>query len=204
MSQVEINASKSTAFKWFAYNKVFQTIDKKKSYAQALVNAVPVRDQHMKKAGIFSGEVIHKNPPVAAKVSKRDDKKFSPIDTSLAITSTVSRFRSDLSSNKKLQTSVEKTDCRKNVGVTVTGACPCGASVLLQNRFQPLQMLMGDHHVEPHLAEVLQGKNNDKHSVTKAVNAESIQSNVKPLLASKENKVLVGKKQNWVFGKANI
>ena len=29
MSQAEINASKSTAFKWFAYNKAFQTIDKK-------------------------------------------------------------------------------------------------------------------------------------------------------------------------------
>ena len=40
MSQVEINASKSTVFKWFAYNKAFQTTDKKKSYAQALVNAI--------------------------------------------------------------------------------------------------------------------------------------------------------------------
>ena len=91
------------------------------------------------------------------------------------VLSTVSRYRSDLSSNKKLPTNVAKTDCRKNVGVTVTRARPCGASVLLQNRFQPLQMLMGDHHIEPHLEEVLQGQNNDKHSVTKAVNAESIQ-----------------------------
>ena len=60
MSQFEINASKSTAFKWFAYNKAFQTTDRKKSYAQALVNAIPVRDQYMKKAENFSGEVTHK------------------------------------------------------------------------------------------------------------------------------------------------
>ena len=85
-----------------------------------------------------------------------------------------------------MQTSVAKTDCRKNVGVTVARARPCGASVLLQNRFQPF-LLMGDNHVEPQLEVVLQGQNNDKHSVTKAVNAESIQSNVKPLLASQEN-----------------
>ena len=45
-------------------------------------------------------------------------------------------------------------NCRKNVGVTVTGARPCGASVLLQHRFQPLQMLMGDHHVESQLDKV--------------------------------------------------
>ena len=160
MSQVEVNASKSTAFKWFAYNKAFQITDRKKSYAQALVNAVPGRDQYMKKAEIFSGQVIHKNPPLAAKVSRRDDKNFSPIDISLAITSTVSRYRSDLSSSKKLQTNVAKTNCRKSVGVTVTGAGPCGASVLLQNRFQPLQMLLGDHHVKPQLEEVLQGQNN--------------------------------------------
>ena len=37
------------------------------------------------------------------------------------------------------------------------------------------------------------------HSVTKAVNAESIQSNVRPLLASQENKLLVGKKTKLDF-----
>ena len=194
MCQVEINASKSTAFKWLAYNKAFQTIDKNKSYAQALANAVPVTDQHMKKAETFTAQVIHKNPPLATKVSKRDDRNFSPIDTTLAITSTVSCHCSDPSSNKKLQASVEKTDCTKNVGVTVTGARPCGASVLLQNRFQPLQMLMGDCHVEPQSQQDLQGQN-DKHSVTKAVNAKSIQSNFKLLLASQENELLVGEKK---------
>ena len=75
-------------------------------------------------------------------------------------TRTVSRYHSDLSSSKKLQTNVAKTNCRKSVDVTVTGAGPCGASVLLQNRFQPLQMLLGDHHVKPQLEEVLQGQNN--------------------------------------------
>ena len=168
MSRAEINASKSTAFKWFAYSKAFQTTDKNKSYAQALVNAIPVRDRYMKKVN-FCGEVIHRNPPLAAKVSRRDDKNFNPIDTSLAITSTVSRYRSDLPSNKILQTSVAKSDCKKNVGVTVAGARPCGASVLLKNRFQPLQMLMSDNYVEPQLEEVLQGLNNDKHSVSNAV-----------------------------------
>ena len=59
-------------------------------------------------------------------------------------------------------------------------------------------MLMGDYHVEPQLQEVLQGQNNDKHSVTKAVNVESIQSNVKPLLASQENELLVGKKTGFL------
>ena len=147
----------------------------------------------MKKAETFTAQVIHKNPPLAAKVSKRDDKNFSPIDTTLATTSTVSRHCSYPSSNKKLQASVEKTGCTKNVGVTVTGARPCGASVLLQNRFQPLQMLMGDCHNEPQARQVLQG-HNDKHSVAKAVNVKCIQSNVKPLLASQENDLLVGKK----------
>ena len=199
MSQFKINASKSTAFKWSAYNKAFQTTVKNKSYAQALVNAIPVKDQYMKKAKNFCGEVIHRNPPLTAKVSRSDDKNFNPIDTSLAITSTVSRYHSDIPSNKTLQTNVAKTDCKRNDGVTVAGACPCGASVLLQNRFQPLQMLMTDNHVEPQLEEVLQGLNNDNHSVSNAVNAESIQSNFKPLLASQENELLVGKKTKLGF-----
>ena len=141
MSRAEINASKRTAFKWFAYSKAFQTTVKNKSYAQALVNAIPVRDQYMKKSKNFGGEVIHRNPSLAAKASSRDDKHFNPIETSLAITSTVSRYCSDLPSNKILQTSVAKTECKRNIGVTVAGARPCGASVLLKNRFQPLQMI---------------------------------------------------------------
>ena len=163
------------------------------------MNAIPVTDQYMKNAKNFGGEVIHRNPPLAAKVSSKDDKHFNPFDTSLAITSTVSRYRSDLPSNKILQTSVAKTECKRNVGVTVAGARPPGSSVLLKNRFQPLQMLMTDNYVEPQSEEVLQGLNNDKHSLSNAVNAESIQSNVKPLLASQENKSLVGKKTKLGF-----
>ena len=49
----------------FAYNKPFQKIDKKKSYAQALGNAVANRDQQIKKAGNFSGDVIQETSPVA-------------------------------------------------------------------------------------------------------------------------------------------
>ena len=116
----------------------------------------------------------------------------------MAITNTVSHSRPDLCSNRKLQTNVAKTHSRENAGVTVTGARPCGASVLVKNRFQPLQMLMVDHHIDTNLEEVLQGQNNDKHSVTKAVNAKSIQSNVKPLLASQENKLLVWEKTGFL------
>ena len=134
----------------------------------------------------------------------RDDKHFNPFDTSFSITSTVSRYCPDLPSKNTLQTSVTETECKRNVGVTVAGARPSGASVLLKNRFQPLQMLMGDNYLEPQLEEVLQGLNNDKHSLSNAVNAKSIQSNVKPLLASQENvKTWWETKQIWVFGKGN-
>ena len=183
MSRAEINASKSMACKWFAYTKAFQTTVNTKSYAQALMNAALVRNQYTENAKNFGGQVIHKNSLLAAKVT-RDDTHFNPSDTSLPITSTVSRYHPDLSSNNTLQTSVTEAECKRNVGVTVAGAHPSGASVLLQNRFQPLQMLMSDDYNEPQLQEILQGSNNDKYSLSNAVNVKSIQSNVKPLLAS--------------------
>ena len=86
-------------------------------------------------------------------------------------------------------------ECERTVGVTVAGARSSGAPVLLKNRFQPLQMFMSDDYNEPQSEETLQGSNNDKHSLSNAVNAKSIQSNVKPLLASQENDILAGKKK---------
>ena len=128
------------------------------------------KDQKINTEGMFSGDVIQETSPVTAKVSKRDDKIFTPIDTSLAITKTVSRSRPDLCPNRKLQTNTSQAGSRENAGVTVTGAIPCGASVLVKNRFQPLQMFMVDDHIDNNSDEVLQGQNNDRHSVTKAAN----------------------------------
>ena len=190
---LELKSMPAKACKWFAYSKAFQTTVHNKSYAQALMNAVPPRNQYTENAKNLGTQVIHKNSLLAAKVT-RDDKQFNPSHTSLAITSTVSPYRPHFPSNNTLQTSVTEVECERNVGVTVTGARSSGAPVLLKNRFQPLQMLMRDDYNEPRLEETLQGFNNDKHSFLNAVNAQSIQSHVKPLLASQENEILAGKK----------
>ena len=120
------------------------------------------KNHEIKAAGIFSGEVIQKTFPCTTTVGKRDVKNFSPIDTSLAITNTVQRSHPDPCFNKKLQTNAAKADRRKSVGVTVTGASPCGASVLVKNRFQPLQMLLVGDHIDDSSEQVLQGQKSDR------------------------------------------
>ena len=192
-SQLEMDASKNTALKWFAYNKAFQKIDEKKSYAQALGNTVTNKDHKVKVVGIVSRDVIQETSQCIAKVCKRDVKSFSPTDTSLSITNTVQCLHPDPCYNKKSQTNTAEADSRKSVGVTVTGASPCRSSVLVKNRFQPLQMLLVDDHIDDRSEQVLQGQKSDRYSLTKAVNVKNVQPNIKPLLSVQENKLLVGK-----------
>ena len=76
--------------------------------------------------------------------------------------------------------------------------------MLVKNRFQPLQMLLVDEHIDDSSEQVLQGQKSDRYSLTKVVDVKNVQPNIKPLLASQENKLLVGKKQSWVFGNVTI
>ena len=92
------------------------------------------KDQEVKAAGIFSGDVTQKTSPCTAKVCKRDVKNFSPTDTSLANINTVQCSRPDPCFNKKLQTNAAKADRRKSVGVTVP---MCGFSVSKKTDFSP-------------------------------------------------------------------
>ena len=60
--------------------------------------------------------------------------------------------------NKKSQTNTAKANKEKSTGVTVTGVRPCKASVLVKNKFQPLQTLMIDDHIDDSSEQLLQGQ----------------------------------------------
>ena len=57
----------------------FQKIDKRKSYAQALVNIVSDTEHEVQATGIFILDVIQKTPQCTAKVCKSDDKILVPL-----------------------------------------------------------------------------------------------------------------------------
>ena len=197
MAKSEITADKNTALRWFAYNKAFQTTDEKKSYAQALCSTMASTTLKIKAADNSTGEIIQYNSPHTAKVNNRDVQHSPHIDTSLAMTETVSHYKFDQSiKNKKLKTNVTSVNGKEGVRVTVTGASPEGALVSVKNRFHPLQMLMVDDNSD----EVLQDQQNDKHGVKKFANVQSAQPSTRPKLAFQANNLLVGKKQNWDFG----
>ena len=79
--------------------------------------------------------MTQKTPRDTAMVNSRDGQYFSTNDTSLTTTKTVSHFSPDRSVQRKLQSNVVNVDGKGNVGVTVSGASPHGALVLLKNRF---------------------------------------------------------------------
>ena len=57
----------------------------------------------------------------------------------------------------------------KSTGVTVTGASPYRASVLLENKFRPLQMVMVEDHIDNSSNLLLQGQKSDRSSLTQTV-----------------------------------
>ena len=146
MVQAKIDASINTAIKWFAYYKAFKKMMKRN--LMALVNTVTDIDHQVKATGTFSMDVIQQTFQCTAKVYKRDVKNSSLTDRNLAITSSIQCSRPGPCRDRKLQTKKAKVCREKSTGVTVTGASPYRASVLLKNKFQPLQMLMVDDHMD--------------------------------------------------------
>ena len=195
MARSEITADKNTALQWFAYNKAFQTIDKKKSYAQALYSTVASANQKLRLQKNSTGEIIQYNPSYTTKVNKRQVQHSASTDTSLAITKTVSHSFHQMSQVKNCKRNVTNVNGKEGVRVTVTRASPDRAVVSVQNRFQPLQMLMVDGNSD----EVLQDQQNERHSVKIIANIQSTEPSTKPKLAVQANNLLVGKKQNRDF-----
>ena len=197
MARSEITADKNTALRWFAYDKDFQKIDKKKSYAQALCSTVASANLKIKTAENSAGEITQDNPSYTPKVNNRQVQHSASTDTSLAITKTVSHSFHQNVQNKKLQKNVTNVNGKEGVHVGVTGASPDGAVASVQNRFQPLQMLMVDGKSD----EVLQDQQNDRHSVKKFANIQSTQPSTRPKLAFQANNSLVGKNKTGTLSK---
>ena len=62
VSRSEMNTNKSTALKWFTYNKAFQKIDETKSYAQALKKEWPVGMVRQRQRAFLVGMLCRKFP----------------------------------------------------------------------------------------------------------------------------------------------
>ena len=132
MCRSELKADKSTALKWLAYDKAFKPIDNDKTYAQALTQTKSNKcyDVQPLRAAIAKPNKQFLPTP---KVHRKYQSKLYHNKASLANNGRGpgTNIRSgDLQTNKVI--------FRENkVGVTVAGASPCRAPVLLKTDFIP-------------------------------------------------------------------
>ena len=196
MCRSELKADKSTALKWLAYDKAFKPIDNDKTYAQALTQTKSNKcyDVQPLRAAIAKP---NKQFLPTAKVHRKYQSKLYHNKASLANNG---RGPGTNIRSGDLQTS--KVIFRENkVGVTVAGASPCRAPVLLKNRFYPLQAFLSDDYNDEssqdsfQITERAQGHRKHTYSIENAVNVSKTQPKFTPLVATQKNNPLAGKKK---------